>query len=1185
MLGLDRGRSPTLKTTIERGIRYVNVDNEAQRLVFDTRALFIGLVAAGQEDRDSIRYGNTASWFVDWLRRRIKPELVSEMVVAQLSDSDLIFSALGKGYKIQLSVSVDGLLKPASGIAQRTIETPEYEARHLFGAMMVRGVIADQIRQLFSLDLTVNDIRDLAETLIDRIMTSPQPNETKKKWEVALGSLFGPEPATAGPASELNRLLDEHGLSSATDLATQTLALAAELNQPGGDIQEISSSRLFAAALQLARTQPGSAELSAVTALAQLAGTAPFRGINDVVDAFSAAPSLGGRRIKPTDNVTEIQLRAVSMAAAFGQAGVLRLDTLVASLLTQPGTKLQARLEEASIDLSHLRMAVLERLEVLDGSRIRLWYMAFGATLPARLVTGTIPPESERVEATRIIFANLRNDSSEGDTLDDKLNVEDEARAFARVAAARQVLPPLAFGIFGDWGSGKSFFMRLIYRHVASLANEAIARKGDDPAFHRQIVQIRFNAWHYAETNLWASLVDNIFVELDRWLRANVPGTESSKPTLLDQLATARELTLDSAERLISQRRQQKLASERVASAERELVVQRGRMAAAPHLFWKVVGQSFVSVIASNKDLKKAAEKLGFDQLKDDGEALKSALDSLGDETKRAQIIAKATRAQLLNWPFLALALAVLLVIPPIVDWFGAWLSSQVGKGGILDQLFDHVHLAVVQASAVFITVAGAIGQVARGIKQAATVVDKHRETLSTAIEKRLKEPGDEVKRAEEQLAKLTAELAESKAVLTATSTQLAQITKEYEGETGNGRLLRFVRDRAGDGAYAKHLGLIATIRKDFTELSGLMVAADEATQQELVRKVAAYNARVETLITTAAKAELFTSDEQRKLRESGKMATTPGPGRFERIILYIDDLDRCPPEKVVQVLQAVHLLLSFPLFVVVVAVDSRWVSKSLASHYDKLLAENGSDGATAGDYLEKIFQVPYWVRGMSSEGSRALLSALSAQGAQEKAPTSVTSAGEDVAEEIRLGERLPPETAQSATPSSPERPVSAGQERPVETPSSGAIDATALTLTDTELGFLGAIAPFTGQTPRRALRFLNTYRVIKASLNSSEITRLEAGGYRALMTQLAIVTGSPGLRQTWAETLDGSKTKVDTHLMTKKLAEAGNAAQSSRLLLGALGAFAPAGIKSRGLVEDLKHYGDIARRYSFESG
>jgi len=49
------------------------------------------------------------------------------------------------------------------------------------------------------------------------------------------------------------------------------------------------------------------------------------------------------------------------------------------------------------------------------------------------------------------------------------------------------------------------------------------------------------------------------------------------------------------------------------------------------------------------------------------------------------------------------------------------------------------------------------------------------------------------------------------------------------------------------------------------------------------------------------------------------------GPPPLQRIVLYVDDLDRCPPTKVVDVLRATHLLLALPLFVVIVAVDPRW--------------------------------------------------------------------------------------------------------------------------------------------------------------------------------------------------------------------------------------------------------------------
>lgn len=74
-----------------------------------------------------------------------------------------------------------------------------------------------------------------------------------------------------------------------------------------------------------------------------------------------------------------------------------------------------------------------------------------------------------------------------------------------------------------------------------------------------------------------------------------------------------------------------------------------------------------------------------------------------------------------------------------------------------------------------------------------------------------------------------------------------------------------------------------------------------------------------------------------------------PANRKIERIVLYIDDLDRCPAAKVVDVLQAVHLLLAYPLFVVVVGVDSRWLLQSLSAHYTEL-GSAATPPATASD-------------------------------------------------------------------------------------------------------------------------------------------------------------------------------------------------------------------------------------------
>ena len=87
-------------------------------------------------------------------------------------------------------------------------------------------------------------------------------------------------------------------------------------------------------------------------------------------------------------------------------------------------------------------------------------------------------------------------------------------------------------------------------------------------------------------------------------------------------------------------------------------------------------------------------------------------------------------------------------------------------------------------------------------------------------------------------------------------------------------------------------------------------------------------------------------------------------PRGSARVVLYIDDLDRCPPKRVVEVLEAVQLLLKTQLFVVVLGLDTRYVTKALESQYPGVLVRNGKPSGL--DYLEKIIQIPYRIRPIS---------------------------------------------------------------------------------------------------------------------------------------------------------------------------------------------------------------------------
>src|SRR6185312_4695227 len=96
----------------------------------------------------------------------------------------------------------------------------------------------------------------------------------------------------------------------------------------------------------------------------------------------------------------------------------------------------------------------------------------------------------------------------DGEPLDDSLNVRQYASHLAQLIAAKDTPMPLAIGLFGAWGAGKSHFMDLLEEQIN------IVTTSPGKTFHKKIVHIRFNAWHYLDTNLWANLVSEIFDRL-----------------------------------------------------------------------------------------------------------------------------------------------------------------------------------------------------------------------------------------------------------------------------------------------------------------------------------------------------------------------------------------------------------------------------------------------------------------------------------------------------------------------------------------------------------------------------------------------------------------------------------------------------------------------------------------------
>ncbi len=95
--------------------------------------------------------------------------------------------------------------------------------------------------------------------------------------------------------------------------------------------------------------------------------------------------------------------------------------------------------------------------------------------------------------------------------------------------------------------------------------------------------------------------------------------------------------------------------------------------------------------------------------------------------------------------------------------------------------------------------------------------------------------------------------------------------------------------------------------------------------------------------------------DEFRKL-------ATDFVGEEGRLVVYIDDLDRCLPEKALDILEAIKLFLNVPLTVFVIGTDVKVIENGLIQKY-------GDKSETfAKNYLDKIIQVPFRIPPLSKE-------------------------------------------------------------------------------------------------------------------------------------------------------------------------------------------------------------------------
>jgi len=166
------------------------------------------------------------------------------------------------------------------------------------------------------------------------------------------------------------------------------------------------------------------------------------------------------------------------------------------------------------------------------------------------------------------------------------------------------------------------------------------------------------------------------------------------------------------------------------------------------------------------------------------------------------------------------------------------------------------------------------------------------------------------------------------------------------------------------------------------------------------------------------------------------------------KMVIFIDELDRCPLEKIVDILEAIKLFLAEEIFVVLLAIDTRVLADAIHLRY-----QNAENSKLAHEYIEKIIQIPIAV----PAASKATLT--------QFVKTLMTTT------EIHSRQILPHKPIEPQVPSKPFVVLPGGKK----------VQKILVYDTQAEKESIATfVYDYLNVNPRRAKRLINTYRFVK---------------------------------------------------------------------------------------------------------
>lgn len=104
--------------------------------------------------------------------------------------------------------------------------------------------------------------------------------------------------------------------------------------------------------------------------------------------------------------------------------------------------------------------------------------------------------------------------------------------------------------------------------------------------------------------------------------------------------------------------------------------------------------------------------------------------------------------------------------------------------------------------------------------------------------------------------------------------------------------------------------------------------------------------------------------------------ALMTGLEEIQGLVVFVDDVDRCMPDTIIETFEAIRLFLHVPKTAYVIAADQRIVQGAIEDRYPTAIKENPSIGR---DYLEKILQTTVGIPPLSTPEAESYINLLMA--------------------------------------------------------------------------------------------------------------------------------------------------------------------------------------------------------------